>query len=134
MRKLSYLAVLEPTKTGYSVFFPDLPGCISIGTTIQEASDNAKEALELHIYGMEQDNEKLPNPSLLLNPNETEGCIVVNISIYPDLVKHRLDNRKVKTNCTLPAWVKKLAEENSLNYSQFLEASILDCLNIKKER
>ena len=134
MRKLSYIAVLEPTKTGYSVFFPDLPGCISIGTTIQEASDNAKEALELHIYGMEQDNEKLPNPSLLLNPNETEGCIVVNISIYPDLVNQRLDNRKVKTHCTLPAWVKKLSEENSLNYSQLLEASILDCLNIKKER
>lgn len=37
----------------------------------------------------------------------------------------------------MPVTVRKLlkiAEENSLNYSQLLEASILDCLNIKKER
>ncbi len=132
MRKLSYLAVFEPTETGYSVYFPDLPGCISIGKSIQEASENAKEALELHVYGMESDKETLPEASQALTAEVVTGCIVVPITIYPDLVKQKLDNRKVKTNCTLPAWVKNLAEENKLNYSQLLEASILDCLGIKK--
>lgn len=132
MRKLSYLAVLEPTKTGYSVYFPDIPGCISLGKNIQEASENAKEALELHVYGLELDGDTLPDASQEINPKEIEGCIVVPITIFPDLVKQKLDNRKVKTNCTLPAWVKKLAEENKLNYSQLLETSILDCLGIKK--
>jgi len=132
MRKLSYLAVLEPTKAGYSVYFPDLPGCISIGNSIQDASENAKEALELHVYGTELDGDTLPDASQTLNAEEIKDCIVVPITIYPDLVKQKLDNRKVKTNCTLPAWVKNLAEENKLNYSQLLETSILDCLGIKR--
>lgn len=131
MRKLTYLAVLEPTNTGYSVFFPDLPGCISVGSDIQETADNAKEALELHTYGMEKDKEILPEPSVTLDAEDVNGCIVVPITIYPDLVKRKLDDRKVKTNCSLPAWLKALAEENNLNYSQLLEASIMDVLGIK---
>lgn len=57
MRKITYLAVMEPTKDGYSVYYPDLPGCISFGTTIDEAQKQAAEALELHVYGMEKDHE-----------------------------------------------------------------------------
>ena len=53
MRKLTYLAVLEPTNTGYSIYFPDLPGCIRVGNSMADAQLHAKEALELHIYGME---------------------------------------------------------------------------------
>lgn len=132
MRKLTYLAVLEPTNTGYSVFYPDLPGCISIGKTIQEASENAKESLELHIYGLEKDNDMIPDASEKLDPKDVENCLVVPITIYPDLVKQKLDNRKVKTNCTLPAWLKKMAEEKKVNYSQLLETSIMDYLGIKK--
>ena len=30
MRKLTYLPIFEPTETGYSVYFPDLPGCVSL--------------------------------------------------------------------------------------------------------
>lgn len=134
MRKMTYLAVLEPTNTGYSVYYPDLPGCISVGETIQEASENAKEALELHIYGMEKDNETIPIASKKLDPKDIENCLVVPITIYPDLVKHDLDNRKVKTNCTLPAWLKKMAEEKKVNYSQLLEASIMDYLGIRKNK
>ena len=56
MRKLTYLAVLEPSDDGgFGVYFPDLPGCISYGSDLEEAIANAKEALELHIYGMEKD-------------------------------------------------------------------------------
>jgi predicted RNase H-like HicB family nuclease len=55
MRKLTYLAVLEANgEGGYGVFFPDVPGCISCGDDVEEALGMAREALELHIYGMEQ--------------------------------------------------------------------------------
>ena len=55
MEKLSYLAILEKQKDGYSVFFPDLPGCISWGKDLDEAQEKAKEALELHLYGLEKE-------------------------------------------------------------------------------
>ena len=55
MHKLSYLAVFEPTETGYSVYFPNLPGCITCGESFEDAQREAVDALSLHIYGMEKD-------------------------------------------------------------------------------
>lgn len=39
------------------LYFPDIPGCISFGETLEEAQENAKEALELHVYGLEKFGE-----------------------------------------------------------------------------
>ena len=50
MRKLSYLAVFEPSDEGYSVYFPDLPGCISYGNSYEEAQKDAADSLGLHLY------------------------------------------------------------------------------------
>ena len=50
MRKLTYLAVFEPTEDGYSVYFPDLPGCISVGSDFEDARRQATDALGLHVY------------------------------------------------------------------------------------
>jgi len=63
MRKLTYLAVFEPTKTGYSIYFPDFPGCISCAEGYGEAQKQAEEVLGLHIYGMEKDGDEIPVPS-----------------------------------------------------------------------
>lgn len=132
MRKLTYLAVLEPNNNCYGVFFPDLPGCISLGNDIEEAQENAKEALELHIYSMEKDKETLPTPSRTLSKEDIEGCIVTPITIFPDMVANEMNNRRVKTNVTIPAWLKEIAEEKKVNYSRLLEYALMEYLEIKK--
>lgn len=133
MRKLTYLAVLEPTNTGYSIYFPDLPGCISVGNSMADAQLHAKEALELHIYGMERDSEPLPEPSLCLQPEDIQGCIVTAISIFPEVVKNEMDNRRVKTNVTIPAWLKSIAEANKVNYSRLLEVALIEYLGVPQK-
>lgn len=133
MRKLTYLAVLEPSKDGYGVYFPDIDGCISYGKDIEEAQKNAKEALELHIYGMEQNTDELPQPSSKLNSDDVAGCIVMAITIFPDIVKVEMDNKRVKTNVTIPAWLKELAEAKQVNFSKLLETSLIDYLEINKK-
>lgn len=132
MRKLTYLAVLEPSSDGYGVFFPDLPGCTSLGDNIIEAQENAKEALELHIYGMEKDNDDIPEPSLNLSIEDTEGCIVVPVTIFPDIIANEMDNRRVKTNVTIPQWLKEIAETNNVNYSRLLESALIEYLHIER--
>lgn len=87
MRSLTYLAIFEPSADGYGVFFPDLPGCISFGKNIFEAKKNAREALELHLCGMEKDNDPIPDPSTQLSPEYTEGGIVATVTIFPNTVK-----------------------------------------------
>lgn len=132
MRKITYLAVLEPSSDGgYGVFFPDLPGCVSFGETIEEAQEMAAEAAGLHVYGLEQDGDPVPVPSLMLEAEDTEGCIVSPVSIFPDIVKNELDNKRVKTNTTLPSWLKRIAEEEKVNFSRVLETALMDYLGLQ---
>lgn len=131
MMNLTYLAVLEPGEEGsYSVYFPDLPGCFSYGDNLTNAQQMAEEAASLHVYGIEQEGEEIPTPSLNLSREDTEGNIVMPITIHPDLYRAKRDNERVKTNITLPAWLKRIAEENKVNYSRLLEVALIDYLNL----
>jgi predicted RNase H-like HicB family nuclease len=65
MRRLkkaySYQINLIPEKEGgYTVLVPLLPGCVSCGTTIEEATANAREAIELHLENLVAHNEQIP--------------------------------------------------------------------------
>ena len=61
-----YPAIVEgDAESGYSVFFPDLPGCTSGGDTLQEAALNAEEGLAAHIALMLGAGEPVPTPSSL---------------------------------------------------------------------
>lgn len=61
-----YPAIIEGNaESGYSVFFPDLPGCTSGGRTLQEAALNAEEALAGHVALMLESGDALPEPSVL---------------------------------------------------------------------
>jgi predicted RNase H-like HicB family nuclease len=130
MRKLTYLAVFETDeKPGISVFFPDVPGCVSCGDNFDHALQMAKEALALHIYGMEKDGEALPERTDKIPEVGTED-LVVPISIFPDIVKDDMNNRREKTTVTIPHWLKAAAEAEGLNYSRLLEAAIKETLGI----
>jgi predicted RNase H-like HicB family nuclease len=135
MRKSTYFAVFEPSNDGgYGVYFPDLPGCISYGATYEEAEVMAKEALELHLYGMEKDGDEIPAPSepskLVIEPETSSGYLVSQITIFPDVVKNTLDNRAVRTNITIPAWLKELAEIKQVNFSQLFTAALKEYLSV----
>jgi predicted RNase H-like HicB family nuclease len=132
MRKLTFLAVLEPNSNGgYGVFFPDVPGCISVGDNFDHAVKMGTEALGLHIYGLEKDGDSIPERTDKI-PETGKGEIVVSVSIYPDMTKDIMDNRREKTTITLPHWLKELAETENINYSRVLETALKDTLNINR--
>ena len=60
---MKYLVIYEKTATGYSAYAPDLPGCITTGSTLQETESMMKEAIEFHIEGLRQDGLPVPEPS-----------------------------------------------------------------------
>ncbi len=55
-----YLIVIEKTKTGYSAYVPDMPGCVASGRTKDEVEKNMYEAIRFHIEGLKE--EGLPVP------------------------------------------------------------------------
>lgn len=93
----------------------------------------AEEAASLHVYGMERDSDEIPTPSLDLSREITDGNVVMPVTIHPDLYRTKRDNERIKTNITLPAWLKRIAEEQKVNYSRLLETALIDYLQLPKQ-
>lgn len=133
--KYIFPAVFESgEEKGYVVTFPDLPGCITEGDTLEEAYGMAKEALELHLYGMEEDEDNIPEPT---KPNK----IIINkdsflslIEAWMPLVRNEMSNKAVKKTLTIPKWLNDEAEKNKVNFSQLLQSSLKDYLGISERR
>jgi predicted RNase H-like HicB family nuclease len=63
---MEYIAYLhKDSKSDFGVSFPDFPGCVTAGRTLEEARRMAAEALALHIEGMAEDGEAIPEPSTI---------------------------------------------------------------------
>jgi len=75
---LSYQISLIPEKMGgYTVLVPTLPGCVSYGSTIEEATRNAREAIELHLENLAAHKEPLPGD------NETAPVFTTLVQVTP---------------------------------------------------
>jgi Uncharacterized conserved protein len=60
---MDYLIIIEKTKTGYSAYAPDLPGCIATGKTLDVVRRRMREAVEFHIDGLRQEGMSVPKPT-----------------------------------------------------------------------
>ena len=103
----SYFAVLTYGSDGISIHFPDLPGCLSCADKDDTVSAirNAKEALGLHLFGMEQDGELIPEPTeingLALDKNQAFALI----NVFMPTVRATVRTSFVKKTVSLPAWL-----------------------------
>ena len=60
-----YTVIIEKTATGYSAYVPDLPGCITVGDTLEETKQYMKEAIELYIDTLKAQGKPLPEVTTL---------------------------------------------------------------------
>ena len=119
----NYIAVVhkEPA-SDYGVSFPDFPGCITAGKTIDEAKDLAYEALLLHWEGLREDGEPLPAPTnledIVADPENADAMAFLVVSV-PDAQK-----KAKRINITIPEEtlrrVDSAAKRRGLSRSSFL--------------
>jgi predicted RNase H-like HicB family nuclease len=62
---LRYAVLFEKTDTGYSAHVPDLPGCVAAGSTLEETTDLIRGAIRLHLAGIAEDGEAIPQPKTI---------------------------------------------------------------------
>jgi predicted RNase H-like HicB family nuclease len=62
---MQYAVIFEKTATGYSAYVPDLPGCVAAGATHDETAELMRIALRMHLDGMREDGEPIPEPSTM---------------------------------------------------------------------
>lgn len=58
-----YLVVVEKSEANYAAYSPDLPGCVATGDTKEETLKRMHEAIALHLKGLQEDGEPIPEPS-----------------------------------------------------------------------
>jgi len=60
---MRYAVIIEPGARNFSAYVPDLPGCVSVGDTLDEVTTAIREAIAFHLEGLRQDGLPVPPPS-----------------------------------------------------------------------
>ncbi len=59
---MNFVVIFEQGPTSVGAYVPDLPGCVAVGATREEAHRLITEAIQMHLEGMREDGEPLPTP------------------------------------------------------------------------
>jgi predicted RNase H-like HicB family nuclease len=118
---MDYIAYLHREKgSDFGVSFPDFPGCITAGRTLEEARSMAAEALALHIRGMVEDSMEIPEPSKL-DDLENDPLLRRGIAF---LVTAEFPGKRVRVNITALesqlAKIDRLAGKAGLTRSKYM--------------
>ena len=126
----TYIALIrKDPDSDFGVDFPDFPGCVTAGSTLDEARAMAEEALRFHVDGMLEDGESLPEPqsleAIMAEPaNLGAVAFLVNLPDSP--------SRTVRINVTLPEptlrRIDDWAKSRGLSRSAFLAAAALESI------
>lgn len=113
----SYIGLIrKDPESDFGVDFPDFPGCVSAGSTLDEARAMANEALAGHIACMREDGEALPSPSsldaVMADPDNREAVAF--------LVEAPEVDRVVRVNVTLEESLLQAIAGRTSNRSRFL--------------
>ncbi len=131
-----YIALIHKTsRSDYGVSFPDFPGCVSAGRTIDDAKDMAKEALTGHIKTMLDYGEKIPHPSslenVMANPENADAIAFLAITVTDPKPKC------VRVNITVPEktlrQIDAMAKRRGMSRSSFLVHAAQNSIHTKRD-
>lgn len=112
-----------------AVVFPDLDVATS-GVDDKDALLSARECLGITIMGLEDDGERMPDPSALSSISVKDNERVVLVDVFMPTVRMENVNKSVNRTVTLPAWLNAVALENKINFSQVLQDALKKTLNL----
>jgi predicted RNase H-like HicB family nuclease len=119
----NYIAVVhKDPKSDFGVSFPDFPGCITAGSSIDEAKDMAHDALSLHVKGLLEDGDTIPSPSkledIMDDPVYSDAAAILVVTVS------EAKPRSVRVNITVPEdmlrRIDAIAKKRGMSRSSFL--------------
>lgn|SRR5579872_3338878 len=126
----AYIALLrKDPRSDYGVDFPDFPGCITAGRTLEEARRMAEEALAFHVDGMRQDGEPVPPPSsmdVIMSDRHNRNAVAFLVDLPNP------SPRAIRINVSLPEDVIQSIDRVSANRSRFLAEAARE--RLKRQR
>jgi predicted RNase H-like HicB family nuclease len=121
-----YAVIRKAPDSDYGVEFPDLPGCFTAGSTIDEAKEMAAEALRLHLDGLAEDGEAVPAASSLgaieamLNDQGRGEDFLAVVEMVAESASHKAVRVNVTIDEHLLARIDRATRERGMSRSAFL--------------
>ena len=124
---MEYIAYLHKDKdSDFGVSFPDLPGCITAGKTLEEAREMAVEALTFHLAGMVEDGEPVPEPSTLdqlAHDPAMKGAVAFLVSAEAPEKTARINITARESQIQA---IDKLAKKNGMTRSAYMVQAAIE--------
>jgi predicted RNase H-like HicB family nuclease len=123
---MEYIAYLhKERKSDFGVSFPDFPGCVTAGRTLEEARGMAVEALSLHIAGMMEDGDRIPEPSTLDSLADDPAmknavAVLVSVDVSEKSMRFNITARRSQM-----AEIDRRAKKEGMTRSAYIVASAL---------
>ena len=121
-----YPAILHK-EDGYWIEFPDLEGCQTYGSTLEETMELAQEALGLYLVSLIENKQLVPAPSDIGDIKTEEGRVTY---VSTDVDAYRRDTRAVKKMLSIPAWLAKEADAKNISLSKVVQEALKEQLNL----
>ena len=129
--KIYYPAVFQKEDTGYSVWVPDLEGCVSQGETIGESTENISDAIGLTLETLADHNVDIPAPSSPETISVQKNQFVSIIAFDPAEYEEKYSTKAVKKTLTIPSWLNTMAERAHINFSAVLQEALIEKFHLK---
>jgi predicted RNase H-like HicB family nuclease len=136
MNMANYIAVVhKDPKSDFGVSFPDFPGCITAGSSIDEAKDMAHDALSLHVRSLLEDGENIPAPSkledIMDDPDYSDAVAILVVTVSA------AKPRSVRVNITVPEdmlhRIDAIAKKRGMSRSSFLVNAAKDAIKTSQD-
>ena len=126
--KLIYPAIFTPfdnNKDGYTVEFPDLPGCVTEGYSLIDAFEMAADAASGWVLLELEEGNLAPAASKPSDISVPIGSMVNMVILDMDAYAEKYGSKTVKKSITIPAWLNTFGEKNNVNFSRVLSDALL---------
>ncbi len=129
--KYIYSAQFAPIGDGSGFYarVPDLPGCITTGKDLSDAIDQITDAASVWLVAAEDDGMAIPEATGQAGFEKAGGEIFSVIRIDTLAYRALTDDRAVRKNVSLPAWMFKLADKKNINCSKVLQEGLMKEFN-----
>ena len=125
-----YPAIFQVEEDGYSVFVPDIPGCMTQGDTMEEALAMVQEAIGLMLEDVapaDYPAASLPQ-DLVLEKDQFALMVPFDKLAYDK----KYNAKAVKKTLSVPTWLDTLATEHNVNFSNILQNALMHELGVRK--
>jgi predicted RNase H-like HicB family nuclease len=123
------VVIHKDERSDYGVSVPDLPGCVSAGSSLSLAFAGAREAIYCHAEGLLIDGDRLPEPSAGEDVDLDGGTLA-----YVDVDIDKLSTESERVNVTLPKWLIAMIDSVAGNRSKFLAESAMKALEAERRK